>query len=171
MKQLFIAGRALVFMTAFIYFWYWCALQIARAYPSWPLPSWTVVPGMCAILVGGIAIILSAGAQVLIGLGTPAPFDPPRRLVVLGPYRYTRNPMYIGAFLTLIGLALSLHSGTVLTFAVIWVLGVHAVVRLYEEPVLRHTFGAPYEDYCRCVPRWVGRSAARQLGLRYARPS
>jgi protein-S-isoprenylcysteine O-methyltransferase Ste14 len=165
-KRLFIAARALVFMTAFIYFWYWCAFQIARAYPSWTLPFWASAPGGAAILVGGIIIVISAGAQVLIGLGTPAPFDPPRRLVVLGPYKYSRNPMYVGAFLMLIGLALCLHSGTVLMFAVVWVLGVHAVVRLYEEPVLRHTFGAPYEDYCRRVPRWLGRSAAR---LQYAR--
>jgi protein-S-isoprenylcysteine O-methyltransferase Ste14 len=89
-----------------------------------------------------------------IGRGTPAPFDPPRRLVIRGPYRFVRNPMYIGAGLALASAALFYESLPLLGYAGLFFLATHVFVVLYEEPTLRRTFGEEYEAYCRQVGRW-----------------
>ena len=91
------------------------------------------------------------------GHGTPAPFAPPRRLVVSGPFRYVRNPAYLCAVSMIAGQGLFLASMSVLAYAVVVALAFHLFVVLYEEPTLRETFGADYVAYCREVPRWVPR--------------
>ena len=90
------------------------------------------------------------------GRGTPAPFIPPQRLVVVGFYRYVRNPMYVGFAAGWIGLWIVFgHAERGLIAGVAAVaLGVHLFVRFYEEPTLRGKFGADYEEYCRKVRRW-----------------
>jgi len=93
------------------------------------------------------------------GLGTPAPFDPPRKLVISGPYRFVRNPMYLGMGLVLIGEAIVFPNIAILMLgltAVLW-LFVSAFVIVYEEPTLRRMFGSDYESYCRAVRRWIPR--------------
>jgi len=89
-----------------------------------------------------------------IGKGTPAPFDPPRHLVIQGPYRFVRNPMYIGAGLALTGAGLFYESAFLLGYAGIFLLVCHLFVVWYEEPTLRRTFGNEYELYCHTVNRW-----------------
>jgi protein-S-isoprenylcysteine O-methyltransferase Ste14 len=89
-----------------------------------------------------------------LGRGTPAPFDPPRRLVLRGPYRFVRNPMYIGAGLALAGAGLFYESLFLLGYASVFLLVCHLFVIWYEEPTLRRTFGSEYEMYCRTVRRW-----------------
>ncbi len=91
---------------------------------------------------------------VFVGRGTPAPFDPPRRLVVGGPYRLVRNPMYLGAGLALAGAAAFYQSLPLLGYAGLFLLISHVFVVLYEEPALRRTFEGNYESYCRRVGRW-----------------
>jgi protein-S-isoprenylcysteine O-methyltransferase Ste14 len=90
------------------------------------------------------------------GHGTPAPLAPPQRLVVVGFYRYVRNPMYVGFAAGWIGLWVIFgHPDPGLIAAVAAVaLGVHLFVLFYEEPTLRGKFGADYEEYCRNVRRW-----------------
>ena len=88
------------------------------------------------------------------GRGTPAPFDPPRRLVMKGPYRFARNPMYIGAGLALAGAALFYGSLPLLSYAALFYVATHFFVVWYEEPTLRRSFGQEYETYCREVRRW-----------------
>jgi len=99
---------------------------------------------------------------MVIGRGTPAPFDPPRRLVVVGPYRLVRNPMYIGAGLALVGAALFYESWALLGYGVVFAFVMHLFVVLYEEPTLRATFGADYVRYCEWVRRWWPRAQARR---------
>lgn len=89
-----------------------------------------------------------------IGKGTPAPFDPPRRLVIQGPYRFVRNPMYIGAALALASAALFYESFSLLGYAALFLLVTHLFVVGYEEPALRRSFGQEYEAYSRQVRRW-----------------
>jgi len=89
-----------------------------------------------------------------VGRGTPAPFDPPRRLVIQGPYRFVRNPMYIGAGFALAGAALFYRSLSLLGYAGIFFLVTHLFVLWYEEPALRQAFGQDYEAYCHQVRRW-----------------
>jgi protein-S-isoprenylcysteine O-methyltransferase Ste14 len=95
-----------------------------------------------------------------VGRGTPAPFDPPRRLVVAGPYRWIRNPMYVGAGLALAGAALYYKSVALLAYLVVFLLATHLLVLGYEEPTLRRLFGTDYEEYCQQVGRWWPRSRA-----------
>src|SRR5438094_4771461 len=73
--------------------------------------------------------------------GTPAPFDPPRKLVIRGPYRFVRNPMYIGAGMTLAGAALFYESISIFIYAGLFFLITHLFVVLYEQPTLRRTLG------------------------------
>jgi len=120
-------------------------------------PSRFGVPQLAGTVVG------AAGAAVaiwcilsfaLVGRGTPAPFDPPRRLVVRGPYRHVRNPMYLGAGLALAGAALFYQTGVLWAYAGGFLLLTHLFVVWYEEPTLRETFGEDYKAYCRRVHRW-----------------
>jgi protein-S-isoprenylcysteine O-methyltransferase Ste14 len=93
------------------------------------------------------------------GQGTPAPFIPPRKLVVVGFYRHVRNPMYVGFLVGWVGLWVVFGRASVAAIAVACavVLGVNLFVAGYEEPTLRKTFGAEYEEYCRHVRRWLPR--------------
>ena len=115
------------------------------------------------------AILGAAGAAlalacivtfVFVGKGTPAPFDPPRRLVIRGPYRLVRNPMYIGAGLALAGAALFYRSLSLLAYAAVFLLVTHGFVVLYEEPTLRRIFDRDYAAYCRQTGRWWPRRRA-----------
>jgi protein-S-isoprenylcysteine O-methyltransferase Ste14 len=91
------------------------------------------------------------------GQGTLAPWDPPRRLVVTGLYRYVRNPMITGVCLVLLGEAALLLSRPHLTWALAFI-GTNAlVIPLVEEPRLRRRFGAEYQAYCQAVPRLIPR--------------
>jgi protein-S-isoprenylcysteine O-methyltransferase Ste14 len=96
------------------------------------------------------------------GHGTPAPFAPPQKLVVVGFYRYVRNPMYVGFFSGWLGLwvVFGTASWPALMLALVAALAVGLFVRLYEEPTLRKMFGADYEVYCRNVSRWIPRLRA-----------
>ena len=96
------------------------------------------------------------------GRGTPAPIAPPKRLVVVGFYRYVRNPMYVGFAAGWIGLWIVFgHFNLVLGICVAAVaLGVHLFVHFYEEPTLRGKFDGDYEEYCRNVGRWWPRMQA-----------
>jgi len=93
------------------------------------------------------------------GRGTPAPVAPPKRLVVVGFYRYVRNPMYLGFFVGWVGLWVVFGRADMVAIAVacMVVVGVALFVQMYEEPTLRKLFGAEYEEYCRNVRRWVPR--------------
>ena len=91
------------------------------------------------------------------GRGTPAPVAPPARLVVTGPYRHVRNPMYLGVVAMILGQAMILGSRAVLAYGGIAAVAFHLFVLLYEEPNLRARFGAEYIAYCRQVGRWIPR--------------
>src|SRR5712692_622459 len=145
----------------------WAALFIGFVLIYLPgrLLSWTGIVRPAAMEVQQVAgmVIGVAGATVAlwciftfasIGRGTPAPFDPPRRLVIRGPYRFVRNPMYIGAGLALASAALFYESLPLLGYAGLFFLATHVFVVGYEEPTLRRTFGQEYEVYCRQVSRW-----------------
>jgi protein-S-isoprenylcysteine O-methyltransferase Ste14 len=90
------------------------------------------------------------------GRGTPIPIAPPQNLVVVGLYRYVRNPMYVGFAAGWIGLWIVFGRSSipvVISVAVV-ALSIHLFVLFYEEPTLRHKFGGEYEEYCRNVRRW-----------------
>lgn len=114
----------------------------------------TQIGGMSIAATGIVIALWCVGAFAIIGHGTPAPFDPPRRLVVQGPYRFVRNPMYLGATLALAGAALFYGSWALLGYAGVFFVVVHLFVVGYEEPTLGRTFGKEYGEYCKQVHRW-----------------
>ena len=117
-----------------------------------------------ALFLMGVAIYLWCAWDFAVkGLGTPAPIDAPRRLVVKGLYRFTRNPMYLGVSAMIFGQALYYGSFSIVVYLLAIVLAFNLFVRFYEEPTLRRLFGEPYDDYCRTVPRWLFRAKARDL--------
>jgi protein-S-isoprenylcysteine O-methyltransferase Ste14 len=91
------------------------------------------------------------------GHGTPAPVAPTEHLVVGGPFRWVRNPGYVAVVGLVVGEGLLYGSPRVLAYAALLWLGFHLFVLLYEEPTLRRTYGAEYDDYCRRVSRWIPR--------------
>ena len=95
------------------------------------------------------------------GRGTPAPYDPPRRLVVAGLYKYTRNPQYVGVVLVAAGEAVLFGRTILFGYAVFLAVGYHVFVRFYEEPTLRRMFGEEYVHYCAAVSRWLPRRPTR----------
>ena len=120
-------------------------------------PARVGVPQMAGTVVGAAGAALAVWCILtfaVVGRGTPAPFDPPRRLVVRGPYRYVRNPMYLGAGLALAGAALFYEAAALWAYAAAFLLLLHLFVIWYEEPTLQSTFGDDYEHYCRQVRRW-----------------
>jgi len=112
------------------------------------------IAGMIVSSIGTVIALWCIFTFVFVGKGTPAPFDPPRRLVIRGPYRFVRNPMYIGAVLVLAGLAIFYQSISVAIYAGLFLLAAHIFVVAYEEPTLRRTFGQEYNAYCVRVRRW-----------------
>ena len=120
-------------------------------------PTTLEVPQIIGMVIGTAGAIIAIWCILTfasIGKGTPAPFDPPRNLVIQGPYMFVRNPMYIGAGLALIGAAIFYGSWPLLGYAALFFLVTHLFVLLYEEPTLRRTFGEEYEAYCRQIRRW-----------------
>src|SRR5438046_8743580 len=113
------------------------------------------VAGIIMVTIGTAIALWCVFTFVFIGKGTPAPFDPPRKLVIRGPYRFVRNPMYIGAGMTLAGAALFYESLSIFIYTGLFFLITHLFVVLYEEPTLRRTFGYKYEAYLRRVRRWL----------------
>ncbi len=165
MKTFLIALRSLVYMTGFVFLWSWVALTVRpfdRAI-GFSLPPEARFLGVGLMVAGGVLALTCAGNFVFRGRGTPAPFDAPRQFVALGPYKYVRNPMYIGALTLLAGSGLYLHSISILLLAMVLFVFAHLFVVFYEEPDLEERFGPTYADYRKEVPRWMPRWRPRSV--------
>lgn len=114
-----------------------------------------VLAAMLLGLLGGTIYLWCLWDFAAFGRGTPAPIDPPKRLVVRGPYRHVRNPMYVCVLSVLLGWALLYKSLALVLYALAAGAVFHLFVVFYEEPHLRRVFGAEYEDYCSRVGRWM----------------
>jgi protein-S-isoprenylcysteine O-methyltransferase Ste14 len=113
------------------------------------------VAGTLVVAIGAALVLWCLITFAFVGKGTAAPFDPPRRLVVAGPYRWVRNPIYIGAAVAMLGAALFFGTIWLVIYAAVVIAVTHLLVVFYEEPHLRRVFGQPYEDYLRTVHRWI----------------
>jgi len=158
-SRLFAFARSTVVSALFVSLWVWFI-------PRWIGMSKNVTlapaPGVLAV------VLMTIGAAIMLrcvwdfawtGRGTPAPFDPPRHLVVRGLYRWVRNPMYVGMGTFLAGEALLLPAITremLLVMAAAWLL-VTIFIIVYEEPTLHRLFGDEYDEYRRHVRRWIPR--------------
>jgi protein-S-isoprenylcysteine O-methyltransferase Ste14 len=155
-RRIFALLRTLVVAPLFILLWLW-----------W-LPRWIAGPnvfadprplGWIVVAIGAVVGLPCVWEFAWRGLGTPAPFDPPRKLVISGPYRYVRNPMYVGMGIAMLGFAIVFPHGAVIFLSelVIAFVLVSLFIVFYEEPTLRRMFGDDYLEYCRNVRRWIPR--------------
>jgi protein-S-isoprenylcysteine O-methyltransferase Ste14 len=117
----------------------------------------TQIAGLGLLLIGLSLFVSSIRRFAKDGQGTLAPWDPPRHLVVRGPYRYVRNPMISGVVFILFGEALMLLSGPHVQWALIFLVINLIYIPLLEEQQLKARFGEEYVDYCRHVPRLLPR--------------
>jgi protein-S-isoprenylcysteine O-methyltransferase Ste14 len=158
-SRLFAIARALVVSTLFVSIWtYFMPRWFASSRGVTLAPHWNAA-AIALFVIGGLIMAKCVWDFAWTGRGTPAPFDPPRRLVVSGLYLFVRNPMYIGMGLVLVGEMLlwpQIARELVILVIVLWAL-INGFVMLYEEPHLRDTFGDDYVEYCRSVRRWVPR--------------
>jgi protein-S-isoprenylcysteine O-methyltransferase Ste14 len=110
------------------------------------------------VLVSGAAIYTwCVWDFATFGRGTPAPIDAPKKLVVRGFYRYTRNPMYLGVLTVILGWAVFFRSADLALYALVVGSCFHLFIVLYEERHLAGEFGTQYEAYCSQVARWLPR--------------
>jgi protein-S-isoprenylcysteine O-methyltransferase Ste14 len=129
--------------------------------PGWGLEGWLAyLPAALGLLLLGVGLgLLAATIRLFIsvGQGTLAPWDPPQKLVVAGPYRYVRNPMHSGVFITLYGEGLLFGSLPILIFVTIVFVFHWFYIPLTEERWLADQFGEDYQVYKQNVPRWIPR--------------
>lgn len=111
--------------------------------------------GVILLLLGSAIWLYCVGVFNLIGKGTPVPIDPPKKLVTMGIYRFTRNPMYISALIVFLGYFFVFGHLALLFYVFLLFLLFHLFIFLYEEPTLKRKFGKSYADYCKKVPRWL----------------
>jgi protein-S-isoprenylcysteine O-methyltransferase Ste14 len=160
---MFVAFRAITYATCFVGLLLIYLPERVLAWSGIRRPAaihGTQIVGIVAGSVGAAVVLWCVVTFVRIGKGTPAPFDPPRRLVIRGPYQFVRNPMYIGAALVLGGAAIFFESMPLLAYVLLFLLITHLFVVVYEEPTLRRSFGQDYEKYCQRVSRWWPRMRA-----------
>jgi len=157
MKTLVIALKTIIYATLFLLFFAYLALHVRVFDVRLPVqfPSGAGILGAVFMVAGGILGFLCVATFVIRGEGTPALFDAPKKFVATGPYRYCRNPMYVGGLALLAGLGLYERSVSILMMAVVLFGVVNLLVMLHEEPRLRRNFGDSYTQYCREVHRWL----------------
>jgi len=128
---------------------------------TWLRTGWRIETGVFSFLaiplwlIGSLTVLWCFWAFTFKGHGTPDPADPPKELVVTGPYRYVRNPIYVGVVFIFLGHFLWFGYWALLIYPALALIGVHLFVVLYEEPTLKKKFGASYEAYLKSVPRWI----------------
>ena len=122
-----------------------------------PASGLTSVPGLVLVAFGAGMYAWCVWDFATFGRGTPLPLDAPKRLVIRGLYRYTRNPMYVSVLTVLAGWVILFRSPVLIFYMLGAALVVHLFVIYYEEPTLRELFGQEYDAYCQRVGRWLPR--------------
>lgn len=132
----------------------YCILRIEHNLP----PNHTVISaiiGWALFGLGFVVYLMCARDFASTGKGTPAPLEPPKKLVVGSLYRVSRNPMYVGIVSILIGESVFFQSAMLGGYTAVVFICFYLFVRFYEEPTLTKLFGAEYVRYCHKVPRWL----------------
>lgn len=119
--------------------------------------TWAVwqFAGITGMLFGFLALMACILRFAMEGRGTLSPFDPTKKLVIRGLYRYSRNPMYVGVVSLLLSEALFWQSFLLAGYTAAVFLVFNLFIHLHEEPRLRRDFGMEYEGYLQKVRRWL----------------
>ncbi|HEX5761364.1 MAG TPA: isoprenylcysteine carboxylmethyltransferase family protein [Thermoanaerobaculia bacterium] len=159
LSKSFTVLRGAVYSAAFFWLWAWLAVSVRPYDEKLPvsLPLWLRPVGYVLAAAGALLAGWCIATFVTRGRGTPAPFDPPREFVASGPYRWMRNPMYVGGAAVMLGAGLVVSSPSIVLLALGFLVLMHLFVVLYEEPTLADKFGASYRQYRASVHRWLVR--------------
>ena len=111
--------------------------------------------GLLPLTVGFAMLLWCVRDFYVSGKGTLAPWSPPQRLVTVGLYRYSRNPMYLAVAMMLAGWAVCFWSAILAIYTGSVMVGFHLRVVFGEEPWLARTHGAAWDEYKQKVPRWL----------------
>ena len=111
--------------------------------------------GLIIFLLGFIIMVLCIKSFAVQGRGTLSPIDPTKNLVTDGLYKHSRNPMYVGVLLMLIGESIYFESPHLLIYTIIVFAGFQLFILYIEEPRLQKDFGEEYTAYCENVRRWI----------------
>lgn len=136
--------------------------MVAGFIPAWitagthPYPD-TLPVAVGLLALGGVLLLWCVRDFFVAGKGTLAPWDPPKHLVVVGLYRYVRNPMYLAVLTVVSGWSVLFHSSSLAVYLAVVMIAFHLRVILYEEPRLRSQFGAEWDAYSKAVSRWLPR--------------
>lgn len=136
--------------------------------PGLPLaaePLRAVAAGLLVSLTGQVVRVATIGLKYIIRGGRNRRIYA-EDLVTEGLYAHSRNPMYVGNLLIMTGVAIASNSLTTIAIALPLFLLVYCAITAAEEDFLRGRFGAPFEDYCRAVPRFLPRLAGLGTTLR-----
>jgi protein-S-isoprenylcysteine O-methyltransferase Ste14 len=128
-------------------------LNAALGWPRWQSAAARHVGGV--LMLAGITAAFHCLRLFRHGGGTPVPTEPPSQLVVSSLYQYSRNPIFVADVAILVGLFLHRGELSLLLYAGLVTVFLHALVVLREEPELRRRFGEDYARYERAVPRWI----------------
>ena len=120
-------------------------------------PTPVAWPAVAVIAAGVLLLLWCQWVFARVGRGTPGPWDPPRRVIAVGPYRLVRNRIYIAALVIILGESWLFGSTALLLYGGVAAVVFHLFVTGYEEPKLRAQFGEQYEAYRFTVPRWIPR--------------
>jgi protein-S-isoprenylcysteine O-methyltransferase Ste14 len=110
--------------------------------------------GLVLLFGGSVALLWCVRDFYVRGKGTLAPWSPPSNLVIVGLYRYSRNPMYVAVILVLLGWAFSFGLPALWLYAIVVATAFQLRVLFGEEPWLARTHGAQWHEYASRVPRW-----------------
>jgi protein-S-isoprenylcysteine O-methyltransferase Ste14 len=130
-------------------------LRYAVPPPTLPLAMMVSVAIGIAVLAAGLGLVASARSLFVRTGQNPAPWAPSPELILSGPYRFTRNPMYVGLTLIVFGLGVALNNVWIMLFAGVALVIVHVIAVLPEERYLSEKFGAAYDGYRRQVRRYL----------------
>jgi protein-S-isoprenylcysteine O-methyltransferase Ste14 len=131
------------------------AVGLELAFPPGGMPAWLRVGGAIVCLAAFVPINLGAVGR-FVRTETPVnPYKPATRLVTSGPFRVTRNPMYLGLALLYAGLAFALDVIWAFPLLVVVIVLIDRLVIAREEPYLERLFGQEYLDYKQRVRRWI----------------
>ena len=157
LSKSFIILRGLIYATGFVCLWAWIAVLVRPFDTHLPIsiPAGLHLIGYGVFCLGVLLAASCVGIFITKGQGTPAPFDPPRVFVAIGPYRYVRNPMYLGGSGVILGAGLFLSSPSIIMLSFGFLLCMHLLVVFHEEPALVARFGVSYQQYCVSVHRWL----------------
>ncbi len=126
------------------------------------VPSTVALAGFAPLLAGSFLLACCVREFYVAGRGTLAPWVPPRALVVSGPYRYSRNPMYVSVLLILSGWTMLFQSWAIAVYTPVIAVAFHLRILFGEETWLARVHGEQWIRYRAQVPRWFG--TARRSG-------